>query len=184
MVLKKYALVLGLVIASSISFLTSCKSGTPAQEELPIVPVATVGPATLVNNLVLSAEFEPFQDVDVMAKVAGYVKEIRVDLGSHVKQGEILAILEVPEIEDEMEKAKAGVAAAEANVVTAEAGVQRADAGAKIAHLSFQRINDVSTKNRGWFHCRMSMSHNPAIWRRSRNLQVRIPVLKRRNSRS
>src|SRR6202046_3165030 len=120
MVFTKHALVLGLVTASSVSFLTSCKSSAPAQEELPIVPVATVGPATLVNNLVLSAEFEPFQDVDVMAKVAGYVKDIRVDIGSHVKQGEVLAILEVPEIQDEMEKAKAGVAAAEANVVTAE----------------------------------------------------------------
>jgi RND family efflux transporter MFP subunit len=149
MVFTKHALVLGLVTASSVSFLTSCKSSAPVQDEVPVVPFATVGPATLVNNLVLSAEFEPFQDVDVMAKVAGYVKEIRVDIGSHVKQGEVLAILEVPEVQDEMEKAKAGVAAAEANVVTAEAGVQRADAGAKIAHLSFQRINDVSTKNKG-----------------------------------
>lgn len=149
MVFTKHALVLGLVTASSACFLTSCKSSAPVQEELPIVPVATVGPATLVNNLVLSAEFQPFQDVDVMAKVAGYVKEIRVDIGSHVKQGEVLAILEVPEIQDELEKAKAGLAAAEANVVTAEAGVQRADAGAKIAHLYFQRINDVSTKNKG-----------------------------------
>jgi multidrug efflux pump subunit AcrA (membrane-fusion protein) len=149
MVFTKHALVLGLVTASGACFLTSCKSSAPVQEERSIVPVAVVGPATLLNNLVLSAEFEPFQDVDVMAKVAGYVKEIRVDIGSRVKQGEVLAILEVPEIQDELEKAKAGVAAAEANVVTAEAGIQRAEAAAKIAHLSFQRINDVSTKNKG-----------------------------------
>jgi len=149
MVFSKHALVLGLITASSACVLTSCKSVTPAAAELPIVPVATVGSATLLNNLVLSAEFEPFQDVDVMAKVAGYVREIRVDIGSHVKQGEVLAVLEVPEIQDELEKAKAGVAAAEANIVTAEAGVQRAEAGAKIAHLYFQRINDVSTKNKG-----------------------------------
>jgi RND family efflux transporter MFP subunit len=149
MVFSKHALVLGLVTALSACVLTSCKSPTHAAAELPIVPVATVGSATLLNNLVLSAEFEPFQDVDVMAKVAGYVKEIRVDIGSHVKRGEVLAILEVPEIQDELEKAKAGLAAAEANVVTAEAGIQRADAAAKIAHLYFQRINDVSTKNKG-----------------------------------
>ena len=114
-----------------------------------MVPVATVGPATLQNNLILSAEFDPFQDVDVMAKVAGYVKDIRVDIGSHVRKGAVLAVLEVPEIRDDLQKAQAGVASAQANVVTAQAGVQRAEAASNIAHLSFQRINDVATKNKG-----------------------------------
>ncbi|RXH54146.1 putative Co/Zn/Cd efflux system membrane fusion protein [Granulicella sibirica] len=113
------------------------------------MPVAVVGPATLQNNVILSAEFAPFQDVDVMAKVAGYVRNIKVDIGSHVRAGDVLAVLEVPEIQDEMQKAKAGVAAAQANVVTAQAGIQRAEASANIAHLSFQRISDVATKNKG-----------------------------------
>lgn len=147
--LSRRAMVFGLITASGVGILTSCKSSTPPPVELTTVPVATAGPATLQNDLVLSAEFEPFQDVDVMAKVAGYVKEIRVDIGSHVKQGEILAILEVPEIEDDVAKAKAGIAAAEANVVTAQAAIQHAEAVANIAHLSYQRINDVSTENKG-----------------------------------
>jgi RND family efflux transporter MFP subunit len=146
---KGRALVIGFMTVSSVCFLTSCKSSAPPVAEAPIVPVAVVGPATLQNNVVLSAEFEPFQDVDVMAKVAGYVRNIRVDIGSHVKTGDILAVLEVPEIQDEMEKAKAGVAAAQADVVTAQAGIQRAEASANIAHLSYQRINDVATKNKG-----------------------------------
>ena len=138
------------VIATiSACWLSACKHTAPPVAEAPIVPVAAVAPATLQNNVVLSAEFEPFQDVDVMAKVAGYVREIRVDIGSHVKTGDVLAVLEVPEIQDEMQKAKAGVAAAQANIVTAQAGVQRAEAAASIAHLSFQRINDVATKNKG-----------------------------------
>ncbi|MFC6644199.1 efflux RND transporter periplasmic adaptor subunit [Granulicella cerasi] len=143
------ALALGLITASCASILTSCKSAPPPPAEVPTVPVATVSPATLQNNVVLSAEFAPFQDVDVMAKVAGYVREIRVDIGTHVRKGDVLAVLEVPEIQDEMQKAKAGVAAAQANIVTAQAGVQRAVASANIAHLSFQRINEVATKNKG-----------------------------------
>jgi RND family efflux transporter MFP subunit len=135
--------------ASCASILTSCNSTAPPVAEAPTVPVAVVGPATLQNNIVLSAEFEPFQDVDVMAKVAGYVRDIRVDIGSHVKTGDVLAVLEVPEIQDELQKAKAGVAAAQANVVTDQADVQRAEAAAKIAHISYQRINDVATKNKG-----------------------------------
>jgi RND family efflux transporter MFP subunit len=146
---KGRALAIGLMTASCASILTSCKSSAPLAAEVPTVPVAVVGPATLQNNVVLSAEFEPFQDVDVMAKVAGYVRNIRVDIGSHVKAGDVLAVLEVPEIQDELQKAKAGVAAAQANVVTAQAGVQRAEAAANIAHLSYQRINDVATKNKG-----------------------------------
>ena len=140
---------LGLLTISGISLLISCKSAAPPPLDTPLVPVATVAPATLENNLTLSAEFAAFQDVDVMAKVAGYVKVIKVDIGSHVRQGDVLAILEVPEIQDDLQKAKAGVAAAEANIVTAQAGIQRADAMAGLAHLSFQRINDVASKNKG-----------------------------------
>lgn len=142
-------LAIGLITATSVCMIAGCKSNAPTQEETSIVPVAVVGPATLKNDVVLSAEFQPFQDVDVMAKVAGYVRSIGVDIGSHVKTGDVLAVLDVPEIQDELQKAKAGVAAAQANVVTAQAGVQRAEASANIAHLSYQRINDVATKNKG-----------------------------------
>lgn len=143
------ALIVGVTTAFSASLLMSCKSSPPPPVQTPIVPVATVGPATLQNNVVLSAEFEPFQDVDVMAKVAGYVRNIRVDIGSHVRTGDVLAVLDVPEIQDELEKAKAGVAEAASGVVTAQADVQRAEAAASIAHLSFQRINEVALKNKG-----------------------------------
>jgi len=72
-----------------------------------------------------------------------------VDIGDHVQQGQVLATLEVPEIQDEMAKAKAGVATAEANVVTAQAEITHAQAAANIAHLSFQRIRDVDAKDKG-----------------------------------
>ena len=116
---------------------------------IPTVPVAVVEPATLTNDLVLSAEFRPYQDVDVMAKVAGYIKNIRVDIGDHVHEGDLLATLEVPELQDEVAKATAGVAAAQSNIVTAQAAISRAKAGADIAHLSYQRILDVSAKEPG-----------------------------------
>ena len=137
-------------LTTAAAGLTSCHEAVPvAAADVPNVPVATVGPATLTNDLVLTAEFVPYQDVDVMAKVAGYVKNIRVDIGDHVRQGDLLATLEVPELQDEMAKANAGVAAAQANVVTAQGAIKRAQAEANIAHLSFQRIQDVLTKEPG-----------------------------------
>lgn len=126
-----------------------CKSAPAPTIVIPTVPVAIVAPASLENNLVLSAEFRPFQEVDVMAKIAGYVRTINVDIGSHVAQNAILATLEVPEIQDDVAKAKAGVSAADANIITAQAGVQRAEANSNIATLSFRRISDVAKRDQG-----------------------------------
>ena len=131
------------------SLAQSCKQAAPMVAPVLTVPVATAEPASLENNLVLSAEFRPFQEVDVMAKIAGYVRAINVDIGSHVKQNAVLATLEVPEAQDDVAKARAGVAAAEANITTAQAAVQRAQAGSNIAEISFQRIKDVAARDQG-----------------------------------
>jgi RND family efflux transporter MFP subunit len=135
--------------AVALCLLTSCRQPTVAASDTPTVPTATVRLANLSNELVLTAEFTPYQDVDVMAKVAGYVKNIRVDIGDHVREGDLLATLEVPELQDEKAKATAGLAAAEANIITARGAMKRAEAGANIAHLSFQRIQDVAVKQPG-----------------------------------
>ncbi len=136
--------------AGAAGLLASCHQAAPvAAADVPDVPVVTASPATLTSDLVLTAEFVPYQDVDVMAKVSGYVKNIRVDIGDRVRQGDLLAVLEVPELQDEMAKAAAGVATAQANVLTAQGAIKRAEAGAAIAHLSYQRIQDVLTKNPG-----------------------------------
>jgi len=142
-------MLLGVTAAALSGLLTACRQTTTAAAEQPIVPTATARPANLTNELVLTAEFTPYQDVDVMAKVAGYVKNIRVDIGDHVHEGDLLATLEVPELQNDMAKASAGVAAAQANITTARAAVTRAEAGENIAHLSFQRIQDVSVKQPG-----------------------------------
>jgi RND family efflux transporter MFP subunit len=148
MVSTKRAGILGLLAAASAG-LSSCSSSATPPVSLPAVPVATVSYARIENGLVLTAEFRPYQEVDVMAKVAGYVKAINVDIGDHVRRNAILATLEVPEIEDDLGKAKAGEAAAEADVVTAQAAVDRDRAAANLAEISFQRIRDVATRDRG-----------------------------------
>lgn len=130
--------------------LCSCHGAPPqAAPSDPVVPIALAKTENLSNEMVLTAEFIPYQDVDVMAKVSGYVRNIRVDIGDHVRQGDLLATLEVPELQDEEGKAAAGVSAAQANIITAQAAVRRAKAQADIAHLSYQRILDVSKKEVG-----------------------------------
>ncbi|WP_334242795.1 efflux RND transporter periplasmic adaptor subunit [Terriglobus sp. ADX1] len=146
--MKNKSSLIGAALAT-LATMQGCKSAPAPTAVTPVVPVAIAAPASLENNLVLSAEFRPFQEVDVMAKIAGYVRAINVDIGSHVAQNAVLATLEVPEIQDDVAKAKAGVSAADANIITAQAAVQRAEANSNIATLSFKRISDVARRDQG-----------------------------------
>lgn len=125
------------------------ESAPAAAAEDPTVPVAKASVADLSRSVVLTAEFVPFQEVDVMAKVAGYVKEIPVDVGDHVTQGQTLAILEVPELNDELNKAKAGVEQANAEVTRERDEIRRAESAHDFAHSSYQRLTAVLKERPG-----------------------------------
>ena len=75
--------------------------------------IARVQRRTLGATLSIAGEFKPFQDVDVHAKVAGYIRRIYVDVGDHVKEGQILAVLEVPELAAQLTGAEAAVRVAQ-----------------------------------------------------------------------
>jgi RND family efflux transporter MFP subunit len=126
-----------------------CSTQSKTIEQTRVVPVSTAAPSDLAQDIVLTAEFTPFQDVDLMAKVAGYVRAIRVDIGDHVREGELLATLEVPEMQNEMAKAEASAKAAQSDVVTAQHNLARAKAAYELADLSFSRIQEVSKKEPG-----------------------------------
>ena len=53
--------------------------------QVPTVAVIAAARADLSSDLILTAEFEPFQEVDVMAKVSGYIRQMKVDIGDKVK---------------------------------------------------------------------------------------------------
>jgi RND family efflux transporter MFP subunit len=114
-----------------------------------VVPVARVTRANIANRTVLTAEFQPFQEVDVMAKVAGYVRSIKVDLGDRVREAQVLAELEIPEMTDEVSKAAAVVEQTASEIAAARDELQRAESAHQIAHLSYTRLQEVSKKEPG-----------------------------------
>ena len=71
---------------------------------------------TLTNSIRLTAEFRAYQEIDVHAKVAGFIQSSLVDIGDQVKQGAIIATLEIPELDQDLKKAAAGVKAAHEEV--------------------------------------------------------------------
>ena len=79
------------------------------------VPVDLVTRADVYTELPIVAEFRPYEQVDLHAKVSGYVQEILVDFGDRVKAGQLLARLEVPELQSELDRALAARKKAEAD---------------------------------------------------------------------
>lgn len=107
------------------------------------VAVSKVERRDLSQNLRVAAEFRPYQEIDVHAKVAGFVKEIYVDVGSRVKKGQTLAVLEVPELRDELEQMAASLRQSEQQVAQAQHEVNRAQANQRVAHLTYTRLEGV-----------------------------------------
>jgi RND family efflux transporter MFP subunit len=116
---------------------------------VPTVPVVKVARENISNDIVLTAEFVPYQEIDVMSKVAGYIKTIRVDIGDRVREGDAIATLEVPEMQDELNKAASSIQAAESQIANANDQLSRSKSAHEIAHLSYTRILDVSKKEVG-----------------------------------
>ena len=137
------------VIACSCNRPGKVEAESPAHADIPTVAVAKASTEELSRGMALTAEFKPFQEIDVMAKVAGYVKEIRVDVGDRVKQGQLLATLEIPEMVDDLARAQAGVQRSSAEVARAKDEIKRAESAHEITHLSYERLAAVSKQRPG-----------------------------------
>jgi len=114
-----------------------------ASNKVANVAVTKVVRADLSQGLRIAAEFRPFQEIDVHAKVAGYVKHIDVDLGDRVKKGQTLAVLEVPELHDELNQAAAALRQSQQEVDQAQHELRRAQADYTVAHLTYTRLEEV-----------------------------------------
>jgi RND family efflux transporter MFP subunit len=115
----------------------------------PSVAAVRVARCDLAGSITLTGEFVPFQEVDVMAKVAGYIRAINVDVGDRVHRGQILATLEIPEMEDEITRAHAAIEQADAEAVRAGDEVNRTESARQMAHLSLTRIQNVAQHEPG-----------------------------------
>jgi len=103
------------------------------------VAVAKVTRADIAREVVFDAEFRPFQDIDLHARVAGFVQTMNVDVGDRVKAGQLLATLEVPELKEDLERAAAAVKRAQQDVVKAQEDAQRAEEDIRRAEAEIKR---------------------------------------------
>lgn len=103
----------------------------PSQEIKP-APVETVAVVSkkLKTTHRLPAQLLAYESVDVFPKVTGFVEEVRVDVGSRVKKGQLLVRLSAPELVSQRAQAEAALHAAESQLSSAEAKL-RSDEGTR-----------------------------------------------------
>jgi RND family efflux transporter MFP subunit len=111
--------------------------------DVPPAAVVKVQRKSLSSTLEISSEFLPYQEIDVYAKVSGYIQKLYVDWGTHVKQGQLLAVLEIPELQQQLLQDEASVRRADQEVSRAREEQTRAESAYSVAHITYTRLADV-----------------------------------------
>jgi RND family efflux transporter MFP subunit len=141
------------LIASLGFLISSCSrpadSAPAADASVPIAPVIKVTRQNLSNELEIASEFRPYQEIDVHAKESGYVKQLNIDWGTHVKTGQLMAVLEIPELEEQIEHDKAAEQRSEQDLERAKEELARDRAAYQVAHLTYTRLDGVQKTNPG-----------------------------------
>lgn len=149
----------GFVILSLLASLFASACDRVAATSEPERPKVASGPETvavakpvlepLQQEVLLTGEFRPYQSVDLHAKVAGYLKQISVDVGDRVQTGQLLATLEIPEMDADLAQAAAEKSRYEAELIRLQAEVQRAKANLGIIELSHNRLTSAAKTEAG-----------------------------------
>jgi RND family efflux transporter MFP subunit len=118
-------------------------------QEAVTVGVTKVSRKSLQRQITLSSELVPFQEIDVYAKESGYVQNLYVDYGTRVKQGQLMAVLEIPELEAQLQEDQAAVKNATDEVTRAQHMLKRYQAMHKVLDLEYTRLYGVSQTRPG-----------------------------------
>jgi len=125
--LAAFAIVAGVMlfgILTRVKARTALRAQT-AEMAVPTVSVVHPQPSAPVQEIVLPANVQAITDSPVFARTTGYLKKWYVDIGAHVKKGQLLAVIETPEIDQQLRQARADLATAQANLKLAEVTANR-----------------------------------------------------------
>lgn len=153
--LKRKLLVYASIAVAMLAFVwwrfaaKTAKASSPTVDPVKVAAVAVVQRRPIENALTLSGEFRPYQQVDVHAKVAGYIKKIYVDVGDHIKAGQVLAILEVPELSAQVAGAKADIQRYQNAIRRSESEIRRAQSNHSAYHAAYTRLKQASDSRAG-----------------------------------
>ncbi len=101
----------------------------------------------LVDRIDLTGNLNADEQVTVYAKVPGYLKTIHFDIGDRVRQGQLIAELEVPEMSAGLAEKRAALVKAQASLEQARAAVEQNRAEAEFAQINYQRLKNIHDRD-------------------------------------
>lgn len=113
------------------------------------VAVAVAQRGNISHVLSVAGQFQPYQVVDVHAKVSGYVRKIFVDIGDRVHAGETLATLEVPELNAEYRGTQSEALRAQDAIAAAQHELSRAQALHVAVQANYDRLSQAAAQRPG-----------------------------------
>ena len=140
------AVLLLVAVFAGFSYAHKTKAPVAAARSAAVVRVTR---GDLSSTLSIAGQFEPYQVVELHAKVSGYIRWIKVDIGDLVRSGEVLADLEVPELQDQYLGAQAEVKHSQADIGRAQSQVVSAQATYTALHLDYTRLAEASKERPG-----------------------------------
>lgn len=108
---------------------------------VPVVSVIHAKMGEPTREVVLPGTIQAYQDAPIYARTNGYVKSWSHDIGSHVRKGELLAVIETPELDRQVDQARASLQAAEANAKLSQVTAKRYQGLAGTNAVSQQAID-------------------------------------------
>jgi RND family efflux transporter MFP subunit len=145
-------LVAGCAIAGLAAWLILRPHGNPSVEAAPeptAARVSVVKRGSVSHVLALAGQFQPYQVIDVHPKVSGFIRSIKVDIGDRVRQGQTLAILEVPELQAQLEGTVAQVSRSTDEITRAQHEVAAAEARYTSVHADNTRLQQAAKAQPG-----------------------------------
>src|SRR6266478_6500967 len=121
-------------LAASPSPVNTTKADSP-----PRVEVVRPRRATVAQRLQTNATLAAFEEADLFAKVSGYLSDVRVDIGDHVKAGQVLAVIDIPEMEQQLAEDEAQLASKQSSLETARRQVDNDRANVTLQDVTLKR---------------------------------------------
>ncbi len=133
--------------------ITACHSGdansAASADTTRSAKVAAAQRGDISHVLTLAGQFQPYQVVDVHPKVSGYMSHINVDIGDIVRQGQTLAMLEVPELKAELQQTVFQLQQSKQEIARAEHEINRAEATHAALHSASERLKQAAAGRPG-----------------------------------
>ncbi len=138
------------ILSVILIFTFGCNNADQKQvPPLPTVAVAVAQRGNISHLLSVAGQFQPYQVVDVHAKVSGYVRKIFVDIGDRVHAGETLATLEVPELSAQYRGTQSEALRAQDAIAAAQHELSRAEALHVAVQANYDRLSQAAAQRPG-----------------------------------